>query len=189
MEGNRLEARLLALMAVVLVLVIISFVLFPGSSNIRWGILVLLLISFALAIFASLYRTGIRIPPLELPNGADSASEGDLLKLSEILNKAHRGMRYSQLAAAVRVREAFLTRLQAERGLEPEDLESVLASPRDLDRIVGDPDIQAFLEDTSLHEDSLLTANISDRSPAFRFAQEDFIQGLSRIVRAMEAWR
>ncbi len=188
MEGNRLEARVLSLIAVVLVLVIISFVLFPGSSDLRWGILVLVLISFGLAIFASIYRTGIRIPPLELP-GSDSTSKGDLPKLSEILRKAEKGMRYSQVAVAVRVREAFLVRLQAERDLEPAEVESILASPRDLDRMVGDPDIQAFLEDTSLHKDSLLTANIPDRSPAFRFAQEDFIQGLSRLLRAMEAWR
>ncbi|MFQ5907679.1 MAG: hypothetical protein ACE5JE_02450 [Thermoplasmata archaeon] len=184
-----MEGKVLSLIAVVLVLVIISFVVFPGTSTLRWGMLILVLISFGLAVFASLYRTGIRIPPIELPDGSDSDSKGDLPKLSEILRKAEKGMRYSQVAVALRVREAFLARLQTERNLESEELESILVSPRELGRMVGDSDIQAFLEDTSLHGDSLLTANTPDRSLAFGFAQEDFVRGLSRIVRAMEAWR
>ncbi|MEE9196910.1 MAG: hypothetical protein V3U45_02085 [bacterium] len=183
------DIRLIIFLVLVVVLVATSFVLFPGVSDFRWGLLVWVLVVTGLVVFLSLYRTGVRVPPLEPPPKEELAFKGELDRLAQILRRADRGMRYSQVAVALRVRRAFLTRLQAERGLSEGDLASLLSSSGVMAEAVGGPLIHAFLEDTALDEEALVRQHSPRRAPAFRFAQrEGFNRGLDQVLEAMEAW-
>ena len=188
-EGRPLwDIRLIIFLVLVVVLVTASFVLFPGASDLRWGILVWVLVVMGVFVFISLYRTGVRVPPLEPPPKEESAFKGDLEHVAQILRRADRGMRYSQVAVALRVRKAFLTRLQAERGLNEADLSSLLSSSEAMAKAVGNPLIHAFLEDTAFDEEALIREHSPHRVPAFRFAQrEGFSRGLDQVLGAMEA--
>lgn len=170
-------------------LVILSFILFPESSDIRWAVLILFLLVFGAITFVSLYRAGAPVPPLNPPAEAEVRVQGELGRLAESLGRAERGMRFSQVTVARRVRRAFLARLQSSRGLSEEELAALLASPRDLERVVGDPLIHAFLEDTAPPDEELLRPQTLGRSSNFRFAQEaGFSGGMLRLLAAMEAW-
>lgn len=183
------EARqLLVYLLVVLALVAISFVVFPTSSEIRWAILVLVLMILGTVTFLSLYRSGAKVPGLKAPHEAEEAFQGEFARLTDALERAERGMPFSQASVAWRVRKAFLTRLKSERGLGEEELAALLDSPGDLKHMVGDPVIRAFLEDTAPTGDGSTRQRTRDPS-TFRFARRgNFTRGITRVVAAMEAW-
>lgn len=175
-------------MVAVLALVVVSFVVFPGGSDVRWALLVLILIILSLVAFLSLYRAGVRVPPLEAPPEGEVVFRGELSRLARVLERADRGMRYSQVVAARRLRQAFLARLQATRGLTEDELAAFLASPPEMERLVGDPVIREFLENTAPAEKELLRQEAPSRPRSFRFSGgEQFTKEMGRILRAMEA--
>lgn len=180
---------MIGILVVVLILVAFSFVLFPGSSDLRWAILTLVLVIIGAAVFFSLYRSGARIPRLQPPRESDQPLEGQLSRLTEVLERADRGMRFSQASVAWRVRRAFLARLQSERNLGEEELAALLDSSQDLEAVVEDPLILAFLEDTAPAEEGRPELRTQDPS-TFRFPRQGgYTRGLARVLEAMEAWR
>jgi hypothetical protein len=181
--------QVLALLVVVVVLAAFSFVLFPGSSDLRWTVLALVLVIIGAAVFLSLYRSGARMPRLQPLPESEQPILGRLSRLSDVLDRADRGMRFSQVSIAWRVRKAFLMRLQSERNLREEELATILSSPADLERVVGDPVIEAFLEDTAPAEEGHPELRTQDPA-AFRFPRRGgYTRGLARVLAAMEAWQ
>lgn len=189
-KGTRREDRqFLLILVALLAFVVLLSVLSPGNPGASVGVLVLVLIVIAVVAFLMLYRIGVKVPPLEDPSVPPRANEGGLGRLAQTLGRADRGMRFSQVVVARRVREAFLTRLAYERDVRRDDLEVLLARPEELRRIVRDPDLQAFLVDTAPTEEQLIRGRGPEGPTDFRFARTGgFMAGIARVLEAMEEW-
>lgn len=189
-QGDRREDRRFVLLLLVLTgLVIVFSLLVPGSADAQFAVLVLVLTLIATVAFLLLFRLGVKVPPLASPIVPPRVNEGSLGRLAEALGRANRGMRFSQVVIARRVREAFLTRVAHERGLGRDELESLLAEPRGLQGLVSDPYLQAFLEDTAPAEEQLIKG-LGPRGPtSFRFARRTgFTAGIASVLEAIEGW-
>ncbi len=189
-RGTRREDRQFLLVLVALLSLVILFsVLSPGNPDVSLGVLVLALIVVAVVAFMLLYRIGVKVPPLEAPSVSPRVNMGGLGRLAETLGRADRGMRFSQVVVARRVREAFLTRLAYERDLHRDELEVLLDRPEELGRIVRDPHLQAFLVDTAPAEEQLIRGRGPGGPTDFRFARRGgFTAGIARVLEAMEEW-
>lgn len=168
--------------------ILVSFYVPVGPGD-RLAVLVLVLMVISIGAFFVLYRVGVKVPPLEKPAVARRVNEGGLGRLAETLGRADRGMRFSQVLVARRVREAFLTRLAFERDLPRDELDSRLAQPDELQRIVADPYLQAFLEDTAPAEELLIKGEGPGGPARFRFAKKGgFTAGIAQVLQAVEEW-
>jgi hypothetical protein len=61
------------------------------------------------------------------------------------LERAARGLKYSQIVADERLREALLVRLASDRGVGVGALEAARADPRALETLLGDGALAAFV--------------------------------------------
>lgn len=178
----------LYLLALLLALLLFTSLLIPGEVGVRYGLLVLLFGAAAWLVVQQVYGRGVRVPPLQPAVAKALPVEGELHRAIALLERGQSGAGFSQVVAALRAREAFLARLAAERGLEEEEVEALLASPEALRRTVPDPLLREFLEDTAAREE-LLFAPGPDRDRALRFRRHGgFLRGLNRVLRAMEGW-
>ncbi|MFQ6012527.1 MAG: hypothetical protein ACE5LS_02660 [Thermoplasmata archaeon] len=188
--GRPWHRQVLAYLLVVTVLIIALALLSPGSSDLRFAVLVWVLLVAGVLVFLLLYRRAVRVPPLEAPVEGERVVRGELGRLAETLGRAERGMRFSQVVVARRVRQAFLLRMQYEHGLSGEELDALLADPAEFARLVRDPMVRAFLEDTAPTEDALIRRDAPGTVSAFRFTQgRSFTAGIARVLEAMEAWQ
>lgn len=189
-RGDRRGERQLLVILFAITSVIVAFAfLSPGSSEARFAVLTWVLMAVAIVTFLILYRTALKVPPLASPTVPQRVNEGGLKRLAATLGRADRGMRFSQVVVARRVRQAFLTRVRHERGLGEKELENLLAQPAALQRLVRDPYLQAFLVDTAPAEEDLIQGRVPGGSGRFRFARRGgFTAGLAQVLEAMEAW-
>ena len=171
--------------------VIVMFVLLAGatasyaiySGALRWllyalvlGVVGFLAIRVVAATVADPAGLGARIP-------APANHPGDLAYLRTTLQRAQRGLGYSQLVFEARLREAFLEKVRVLRDI-PED--SLVAAVRDPARL------QAILRDKKLTRFVLESDRNSRGYPATATAlpkRTDFAGRTRRLLDRMEAWQ
>ncbi len=161
----------------------------PLSPDQNFAVFAWVLLVAGVLVFLFLYQRAVRVPPLEAPAEGGRVFQGALGRLAETLGRAERGMRFSQIMVARRVRQAFLTRMLYEHGLQEAELDALLADPAEFPRLVRDPMVRAFLEDTAPAENDLIRRDAPGGVSAFRFSQgEGFTAGIARVLEAMEVW-
>lgn len=178
---------LLALLAAV-VLALLSYVLYPTSSEVRWSLLLLLLIGVGWGVVRALYARSTSSPALEGPEHESFRGGGELERLVRIVQRGERGFPYSQGLVALRARSAFLTRLRTELGLPEPELRRLLETPARLRRYVKDPALLQFLEDTAAGEDLIYDPEALRTGLSSGWLEEGFQGRMRRVLRAMEAW-
>ena len=169
--------------------IVIAFALLVGSAtpDFRLTIYVVVLLVTGVMFFLFLRQREVQVPPLVAPSREEDVREGDLGRLAETLGRADRGMRFSQVAVARRVRQAFLTKLRQEYGLRDAELAALMADPAELVRLIRDPLIREFLEDTAPAEDTLIREQAASRGSTFRFTgRGGFTAGIGQVLEAME---
>lgn len=168
--------------------VIIALVLLAGASpDLRFTVFAWVLLVAGILVFLFLRQREVRVPPLEAPSEGEDVRQGDLGRLAETLGRADRGMRFSQVAVAWRVRRAFLSKVRQEYGLKDTELAALMADPAELVRIVKDPLVREFLEDTAPAEDILIREQAATGGSTLRFAKRrGFTAGLAQVLEAME---
>ncbi len=181
------ERRVLSYLLVATGIVIALAVLAGITPDLRFTILVWILLFTGVMVFLFLRQREVRVPPLEAPSGEEDVREGDLGRLAETLGRADRGMRFSQVAVARRVRKAFLTKLRQEYGLRDAELAALMADPAELVRLIRHPLVREFLEDTAPAEDTLIREQAASRGSNFRFTgRGGFTAGIAQVLEAME---
>ncbi len=168
--------------------IVIAIALLAGSTtpDFRLTIYVVVLLVTGVMFFLFLRQREVQVPPLEAPSREEDVREGDLSRLAETLGRADRGMRFSQVAVARRVRQAFLTKLRQEYGLRDAELAALMADPAELVRLIRDPLIREFLEDTAPAEDTLIREQAASRASTFRFTgRGGFTAGIGQVLEAM----
>lgn len=169
----------------------IALALLSGAPpDLRFTVFVWVLLVAGFLVFVFLRRQEVQVPPLAAPSEGEAVREGDLERLTETLGRADRGMRFSQVAVARRVRRAFLTKLRQEYGLRDAEFAALMADPAELVRLVRDPLILEFLEDTAPAEDILIREQGASGGQTFRFAgRRGFGAGIADVLEAMEEAR
>ncbi len=188
-ESRLISPLQIAVLALLTALILGSYAIPTFGTDLRWALYVYLLMAIAWVAIGIVYRRTVPTPPLGLGKEPAAGTSGELKSMVATLKRADRGMRYSQLMAIHRVRSAFLRKMAALRGLDDEDLQDLLRRPSELRRVVGDPVILDFLEDTSGEGDIFATPRPSDSKLASRFPRgEATTRALGRVVEAMEVW-
>lgn len=183
------EPRQIAIVIILAAGIALTYIDSRLDSGLRYGLYVLLLLAVAWIVVAYVYRTSARLPSLSLKSEQTPIPGGDLARLTVTLERADRGMRYSQVMVALRLRRAFLSKLKSLRHLDDEALRRLLEDREELSKLVGDPVIVEFLEDPS--EGDEMIASLGDASgERFRFVKgQQFSRGLARVIKAMEEWQ
>ncbi len=187
-QGARPADRQLLSYLLVATGILIAFALLVGSApDLRFTLLVWVLLVTGVMVFLFLRQREVQVPPLEAPSEKEGVREGDLGRLVETLGRADRGMRFSQVAVARRVRKAFLTKLRQEYGLRDAELAALMADPEEFVRLIRDPLVREFLEDTAPAEDTLIREQAASRGSTFRFTgRGGFTAGIAQVLEAME---
>jgi len=153
---------------------------FSGSA--RWiaGVLFVGLLSL-LATYAVLRRT-VRPAPLQPPTGPGDILDGELAILSGIVERAGRGLAFSQSLVVGRARDAFAERVRILRGLPAEAMRALEADPARLRALLGDEPLAEFLIGTRERADREAWA-------ASTRAGDGFVPSIHAVLARMEAWR
>ena len=168
--------------------IIIAIALLTGAPpDFRFTVFVWILLIAGILVFLFLRRRGVQVPALEAPSEEEDVRTGDLGRLAETLGRADRGMRFSRVAVARRVRQAFLTKLRQEYGLRDAELAVLMADPAELVRLIRDPLVREFLEDTAPADDTQIREQEASGGSTFRFTgRGGFIAGIAQVLEAME---
>lgn len=183
-----LDVKWLGLLTLLVVILIVSTVVVDASAADRWPLYGALLLALSVKLVLVLYETSSTVPALGLPLRRPPSRAGAVQILSDTLSRADRGLRYSQALVALRLRDAFLEKVKSRRGLNEDDLDSLLEDPAALESVVGNAVIARFLSATSQGE-KLLHTPTDDERPLLRTSGgEPYSASIGRIVTAMEAW-
>ncbi|HKZ49334.1 MAG TPA: hypothetical protein VJ397_11195 [Thermoplasmata archaeon] len=133
---------------VFLYLLIVLFGLFffaQYSGSVRWVLLFLLAAALA-AIVMRFISVGARDPDAAKgARGLVGRRPGEVRRFAAALERAARGMRYSQIVADERLREALLNRARISRGVPSAELDAARGDPERLAAFLGDPDLARFV--------------------------------------------
>jgi hypothetical protein len=174
---------LLALLSVMLALVVFYA---HYSGMVRWALLVFLLLLGGWLAGKYVYLHATEVNPLPTGPPRPRPSRGDLRGLSTTLRRGVQGMRYSQLAFALRMRDAFLEKVKAETGFEGETHELLDQMPV-LRAFLRDDEIYRFIAKVTYLERSMADLLGSDRE-VFPGGASAFPDEMERVLRKMEAW-
>ncbi len=182
------DLRLVVIVMVLVPVILASYLLFPIDPSLRWALYILLLVAIAWTVIRNLHQGAMGVPPLRPPEDGERHASGELTKLAMSLRRADRGLKYSQMIVALRVRNAFLEKVRSNRGLDHQELTSLMGDPEKRSGIVHDPLILRFLAATA--EEDLLFSKVTTREPLLRGVSrgESFSDIIGRVVSAMEAW-
>lgn len=161
---------------------------FLPYQDLRWALYAYFLMALGWVVIGLVFEhldvaASPRTPADEKPVGA-----WEFNSLLTSLKRADRGLTYSQVALALRVRSAFLEKLKAFRNLDDTGLEELLSNPAELRSVVRSELIAEFLEDTARGQE-LLMSHDRHRQPQFRFVRGmPYSIALERLLRVMEDW-
>lgn len=164
------------LVAALTLLLVGSYTLFPLANELRWALYVLLLVTVAWGVSRAVFRGSTPVPPLGLAEDAEARASTQLGDLLAMLERAEKGMKYSQRTIVLRTRRVFLMKLAALRGLNVEEAEALLADETKLETVIGAP-LVAFLRESS-REGFVLGG----------YHGASWTSELGRVLKAMEAW-
>lgn len=149
----------------------------------RWAVALAAIGVAALSAWRQVERRSGEPPPLVEPRPEARPSAGRLAVLTAAVDRADRGLPYSQSVVAARARHAFAARLRLHRGLSEEEMRSVQADPERIRALVGDAVLADFLAvDESRRESRDRWVERVREAPGFSTAFRD-------VLRRMEAWR
>ncbi|MFQ5919120.1 MAG: hypothetical protein ACE5I4_03620 [Thermoplasmata archaeon] len=181
------DRRVLSYLLIVTGVIIAVTLLGGATSDLRFTVFVWVLLVAGIMVFLFLRQREVQVPPLEAPSKEEDVRRGDLGRLAETLGRADRGMRFSQVAIARRVRQAFLIKMRQEYGLDGAAFAALLADPGEFVRLIKDPLIREFLEDTAPAEDTLIREQAATGASTFRFTRRvGFTAGIAQVLEAME---
>ncbi len=180
----------LGLLALLVILIVASYVVPTIFGGLRWALYVYLIADLAWILGWQVYLRSISVPTLGSKERREGSPSGELRRLARILDRADRGMRYSQMRVFYRVRNAFIGKVASVRGLTEEEAKTLLDDPDQLRELINDPIITNFLsvvsEEAAWRSEE---SSSSDRRPAVKFPKgESTTSTLGRVIERLEAW-
>lgn len=186
--GERIRVRgitapgaLLLFVAFAIVGLLLYFAQFSGA--VRWLVALILVAALAGVGWDQVSRRTRPLAPLAAPLGNGPSRDGELAAVAAAVRRADGGLVYSQVEVASRARTVFLERVRLSRSLTPDRMRDVQRDRAALDRLIGDPDLAAFLH--------LRTQDMDERYAWVLDAQDGggFRARFRDILARMEAWR
>jgi hypothetical protein len=152
------------------------------SGSVRWavGVAVLTLLSACAWRFV-VHRTSIVTPAPPTVQGGPHAAEFD--RLSRAVQRASRGLPYSQVVVTSRARAAFLEHAGLTLGIDPPRMRELQKDPARLRSLVGDDRLAEFL---FLATDDFDAAYLWVHRAR---ARGGFDREFRSVLDRMEAWR
>lgn len=132
---------------VLLVAVLVGSLLYSAqlSGSLQWGLGVAGMGILAALAWRFVLRRTSEPGPLVGPALPDASRPGELGALARAVQRAARGLPYSQVTVSSRVRTAFLEHARLELGIAPEAMRDAQADPQALHRLIGDDILTEFL--------------------------------------------
>src|SRR5205809_172484 len=153
------------------------------SGSVQWGLGLVFLGVIAFLAWRQVLRGTAEPGPLVGPVSPETIRTGELDALSGSMQRAARGLRYSQMLVTSRARVAFLEHVRLTLGLSPEGLRRLQRDPEALRRTVGDERLAEFLH-----------IRVGDMEERFGWvlqarARGGFTREFREVLSRMEAWR
>ncbi len=183
-----------AIVATVVVVALLAFVLLISSvlnllgPTARWYILLMVLMISTGWALAWVFRRSSALAPLGWTPGVRDARLWQVEDLMALLARARKGMTYSQLVVAQRVRDVLLEKARVERNLAYEEVNRLRRQPAALQAFLGDPELTRFV----LHVDdapNLLVSKSIPEDSILKLKGEDFFRVMKGLMDRVEAWR
>lgn len=153
------------------------------SGALQWGLGVMGLAVLAGLAWRLVVRSTSEPGPLVGPAPADAIRSGELGALSRAVNRAQRGLPYSQVNVSSRARNAFLEHARLALGLSPEAMREAQADPEALRHLIADDVLVEFLHlRTGDVDEAYGWVNRARRRGGFGAEFQD-------VLDRMEAWR
>lgn len=162
-----------------------SFDLF--STQLRWFLLLLVLILGSSWAVVWVARGSFVFQPLEWEPKSPKGNLWQVEELVGLLARAEKGMTYSQLVVAQRVRDALLQKLRVTRGLSYEEVNALRRNPMALHSVLGDAELTTFVLEVDEGPDQLVARTIP-RHGLLRMRGEEFLGRISHFMKKVEAW-
>ncbi len=167
----------------VFVIILAALMLYAQYSGaVRWILAIVVLAVLALFLVRLVLKRTSEPQSLGLPSRPDVTMTGGLRGLAETFDRASGGMKYSQMMFSVRLKDAYLEKVRAMRGLTREELRRIRSDPAALFDVIGDRDIVVFLVETERN------ARDWSRIAAFMPPIKGYAQATEAILAKMEAW-
>ena len=153
------------------------------SGSVQWGLGLVFLGVIAFLAWRQVLRGTAEPGPLVGPVAPETIRTGELDALSGSMQRAARGLRYSQVLVTSRARTAFLEHVRLTLGLSPEGLRRLQRDPEALRRTVGDERLAEFLH-----------IRVGDLEERFEWvlqarARGGFSREFREVLSHMEEWR
>lgn len=163
----------------------LGYVLYAAqfSGLVRWSLGFTIVAVLAFYAFTRISRVTVEPAPLVTRTREGAPLQGELGYFTSVMRRAEGGLAYSQVLASSRARDAFLERTRLARGLSPEGMRALAASPAELRDTVHDDLLADFLYLPS-----------QDLEARYRWVREvreggGFDASFRKVLDRMEAWR
>lgn len=174
-----------ALLAIVLLVSTVFNLLGPTA---RWYLLLLVLVISTCWALVWVFRRSSALAPLGWNPGVRDARLWQVEELMTLLARARKGMTFSQLVVAQRVRDVLLEKARVERNLTYEEINRLRRQPAALRDFLDDPELAWFV----LHVDdapNLLVSRTIPQDSILKLKGNDFLQVMEGLMDRVEAWR
>jgi len=183
-RSGRLALRFVESALIVASCLLLGILLYQAqfSGTVRW------LLGFALVAALTVIAwmrvsSGTQEPaPLASPPARADLRTGELTSFTAVVERAERGLAYSQLVVSSRVRDAFAERARLALGLPPDAIRAISADAAAL---------RSRIHDRTLED--LMLLETTDKDERYRWVSEarerGFLASIERVLDRMEAWR
>ena len=180
-SSRSISAAIMVLAAAVVLGLLLYYAQYSGSVQWVLGLAFVGLIAFL--AWRQVLRGTAEPGPLVGPVAPETIRTGELDALSGSMERAARGLRYSQVLVTSRARTAFLEHVRLTLGLSPEGLRRLQRDPEALRRTVGDERLAEFLH-----------IRVGDLEERFEWvlqarARGGFSREFREVLSRMEEWR
>jgi hypothetical protein len=153
------------------------------SGSVQWVLGLGFLALIAFLAWRQVLRGTAEPGPLVGPAAPEPVRTGELEALSASMQRAARGLRYSQVLVTSRARVAFLDHVRLTLGLSPEAMRAIQRDPAALRRTVGDDLLAEFLH--------IRVGDLEERYGWVLQARGrgGFTREFRDVLMRMEAWR
>lgn len=173
---------MLVIIVLAILLVFASSYYAAYSGALRWLVFAVVLTVLG---YGAVRYAGFRArDPVRLgePGASNAGVGGRLYDLRRTLERADRGLVYSQAMFEDRMRLTFLARVRSNRHVTTSTLDAATGDPETLQEIVGDRELTEFLLRAERNVRALASGGPS-------ISRNEFAKRAARTLDAMEAWR
>lgn len=154
---------------------------------VRWTLLLVILFIGAAWSINRIARNSVAVKRLRWRPDPSVEGRRPAESLRDLVLRADKGMRFSQMLLAQKVRDILLERMRVVKGIQYGRINELRRDPRALEAFLGDWELAEFIVAVDDAPNDLATGTLPPDSPIGRPGGE-FTRYLRHILDRMEAW-